>query len=306
MSETLLACDWGTTHLRAWVLGDNGEVLRRGDFPLGVSRLQPGEAAARFRDEVRPQLQAQTLPAILCGMVGSTLGWTVAPYLTCPADAAALRQALVEVEPGGAGVRIVPGLKCEGLDGAAEVMRGEETQAFGWLSLQPERRRGRQLVCHPGTHAKWMIIEDGAVSRFLTAMTGELFEVLRRHSVLRTDAEPDDEAAFDLGVSAAGGGEALSTRLFTVRTRTVAGDLAPEASASYLSGLLIGSEIGSMRRLLDLKPGADVALIGDPGLTHWYARALRARGLEPSLHHGDETAIAGLWSLHQGDHHDPR
>ena len=189
----LLACDWGTTNLRAWTLSDDGAITAHAEFPLGVGRLQPGEAAARFRDEVRPAMKAEGLPALLCGMIGSTLGWEVVPYRRCPVSLEDLAHALHAVEPD---VRIVPGVSAPGPTGASDVMRGEETQILGWAAMKPERARGRHLICHPGTHAKWALVEDGRLTRFVTAMTGELFAVLRKHSVLRTDDEPGDEAVF--------------------------------------------------------------------------------------------------------------
>ena len=102
----LLACDWGTTNLRAWTLDSAGAVVAQKDFPLGVSRLAPGETAERFESEVRPGLNAQSLPAILCGMIGSNLGWMAAPYADCPAGIEDLAGRLTTVAEG---VRIVPG-----------------------------------------------------------------------------------------------------------------------------------------------------------------------------------------------------
>jgi 2-dehydro-3-deoxygalactonokinase len=292
-----LACDWGTTNLRAWVVGEDGKVVRSRDFPLGVAKLAPGEAARRFRDEVRPGLVAEDLPAVLCGMIGSTLGWAVADYLPCPAGADDLRKALLRVEGGRYPVHIVPGLRCAGPAGASDVMRGEETQLIGWIARAEERQRGRWIVCHPGTHAKWIEIIDGRVNRFVTAMTGELFALLSKHSVLKTDAPADDAAAFDEGVVAAGDGGALASRLFSVRARVVS-DGKPEASAaSYLSGLLIGAEVASAPLLLDITPDTPVAIVGEPGLCRWYARALGHR--PHTLHDGDKAALAGLRALHQ-------
>jgi 2-dehydro-3-deoxygalactonokinase len=293
-APVLLACDWGTTNLRAWTLDAEGQVLADVDFPLGVSRLPQGEAARRFTDEVRPALQAQGLPAVLCGMIGSNLGWTEAPYVDCPAAAEDLFRALVEVEPG---VRIAPGLRCDGLAGAPDVMRGEEVQLFGWLAADPDRRTGRQVVCHPGTHAKWILVEDGRIIRFVTAMTGELFAVLRKHSVLKSPADPDDPAAFDAGLAAAGDGGALAARLFTARSRVVGQDASPDSTPAYLSGLLIGAEIASLPQLLGIGPDAPIALLGDPGLTRWYARALTAAGRRVSEHDGEAAAVAGLFAL---------
>jgi 2-dehydro-3-deoxygalactonokinase len=291
----LLACDWGTTNLRAWTLDATGAVVAARDLPLGVSKLAPGEAARRFEDEVRPALDARGLPAILCGMIGSDLGWRAAPYADCPAGFAELARRFVEVAPG---VRIVPGLRCQGLAGAPDVMRGEETQVLGWLAQNPERRLGRHLVCHPGTHAKWVVVEDGRIVRFLTAMTGELFAVLTRHSVLKTDALATVGAAFEAGLAAAGDGSALAARVFTARARVVGGDAPAASTASYLSGLLIGAEVASLPQLLG-QADAPVALLGDATLCELYQRALDRRGLATQTYDGEAAAVAGLFALHQ-------
>jgi 2-dehydro-3-deoxygalactonokinase len=298
--SAFLACDWGTTNLRAWVVDDHGRPLREREFPdLGVSRLKPGEAAERFVREVRPALGADDLPAILCGMAGSTLGWAVVPYEPAPVGLDQLAARLMRVEAPGPVVRIVPGVVGEGVAGAPEVMRGEETQALGWLAEDEARANGRWLVCHPGTHAKWIILAGGRLERFVTAMTGELYDVLRKHSVLKAEAGPVDEAAFALGLESAGEGDALSTRLFTVRSRVTAGGLDPGAAGSYLSGVLIGSEVAGAPRLLGVDRTAPIALVGDPKLCALYQTALERRGHPVARHDGDQAALAGLHALHR-------
>jgi 2-dehydro-3-deoxygalactonokinase len=292
-----LACDWGTTNLRAWVIGEDGAVSASREFPVGVAKLAPGEVERRFQDEVRPALDAEDLPALLCGMVGSTLGWVNVPYVDCPADLEALRRGLYRADEK---TRIVPGLRGPGLDGGVDVMRGEETQLFGWLADDPARATGRHVICHPGTHAKWALLENGRVTRFLTAMTGELFDVLTRHGVLKSDAKADDEAAFGDGVAAAGHGDALSARLFTTRARVVGGGMPAEAAPSYLSGLLIGAEIASLPRLLGLSEDEPITLLGDAKLCGWYLEALEQRGRRASLFDGDAAVLSGLRALQQG------
>lgn len=289
-----LACDWGTTNLRAWVVGKGGEVLASRDFELGVSKLGPGEARARFTDEVRPSLDAERLPAILCGMIGSNLGWRQVDYLPCPAGLEDLRRGLCAVVEG---VRIVPGLRGDGVAGAPDVMRGEETQVFGWLKQDEGRMRGRHLLCHPGTHAKWILIEDGRIVRFITAMTGELFAVLRKHSVLKSDAPAEDEAAFDAGFDAAEDGGALAARLFTARSRVTAGGEAAESTPSYLSGLLIGAEVASVPKLLGVALDHPIVLLGDERLCRWYGRALSRRGARSTTYDGEAAALAALTAL---------
>ena len=292
----LLACDWGTTQLRAWTLDARGGVVAARDFPLGVSKLSPGEVQDVFKTQVRPALGAERLPAVLCGMVGSALGWTVAPYAECPANMLDLASLMTRVADD---VWIVPGLRCGGVADAPDVMRGEETQVFGWIAGQPGRAVGRHLICHPGTHAKWILIEGGCVVRFVTAMTGELFAVLGRHSVLKSDAPADNDTAFDAGLDAAGDGGALAARLFTARARVVGGGATPESTPSYLSGLLIGAEVASVPALLGAAMG-EVVVLGDPHLCRLYRRALERRGVAVQTFDGSSAARAGLFSLRHG------
>ncbi|MFC3069503.1 2-dehydro-3-deoxygalactonokinase [Phenylobacterium soli] len=299
MAAALLACDWGTTNLRAWTLDEAGGVVAERDFDLGVSRLTPGEAGRRFQEEVQPALDAVGLPAILCGMVGSNLGWTSVPYVDCPAGLPELAGSLASVEAHAAWVRIVPGLRCEGLVGAPDVMRGEETQILGWVAQDPARARGRRVVCHPGTHAKWVLVEEGRIARFVTVMTGELFAVLSKHSVLKGEGGADDPAAFEAGLAAAGDGDALAARLFTARSRVVGGGAPAAGTPSYLSGLLIGAEVASAPRLLGLQGGEPVDLLGDARLCGFYRRALERRGLAVETFDGEAAARAGLFALYQ-------
>jgi 2-dehydro-3-deoxygalactonokinase len=229
--------------------------------------------------------------------VGSNLGWTVAPYADCPVGVEELARCLVAVEAHAAWARIVPGVRGEGISGEPDVMRGEETQLMGWLHLHPDRARGRQVVCHPGTHAKRMLVEDGRLVRFATAMTGELIAVLGRHSVLRNDAPADDDAAFAEGLEAAGDGAALAARLFTARARVVGGSRAAESTPSYLSGLLIGAEVASVPPLLGLSGREPVALLGDATLCALYEKALARRGVAYETFDGEAAAVAGLYAL---------
>jgi 2-dehydro-3-deoxygalactonokinase len=287
----LLAGDWGTTNLRVWALDAQASVLERREFPFGVAGLAKGEAAQLLETVVRPDFGAATLPVLLCGMAGSNLGLAPVPYLDCPARLEDLAGGLFAA---GEGVRIAPGLRCQGPFGAPDVMRGEETQILGLFSMT--RDPGRRLICLPGTHAKWALVEDGRVIRFVTAMTGELFAVLRDHSVLCGPDAPEDPAAFAAGLAAAGDGGALAARLFSTRARVVGGGAPATSAASYLSGLLIGAEVAALPGLLD---AADlpVTLVGAGALCGLYGQALARRGVAHQVFDGEAAALAGLSAL---------
>ncbi len=290
-----LAVDWGTTNLRAWRVDSQGEIVKSCALALGVSKIASGAAEQVFDQLIRPALSAQRLPALMCGMIGSNLGWRLAPYVDCPAGLDEIVQSLTTLERAPV-VRIVPGLRCQGITRAPDVMRGEETQLMGWAQLCGDAR-GSHLVCHPGTHSKWALMEGGRAVRFATAMTGELFDVLSTYSVLRGDGEANDPEAFQEGLEAAGDGQALATRLFSARARVVGGQSDAVATRSYLSGLLIGAEVAALRSIFDPAARASTWVLGATHLRWRYVQAFRRWGHEPMEIDGEKAAVAGLIAL---------
>ncbi len=291
----LIALDWGSTRLRAFLLGEGGTVLATRDSGDGASTLHGAEAFARALADLVGDWRADHpgLKLLACGMVGSQHGWREAPYVRCPADAAALAAQALALDDGPS---LIPGLVDD--TGQPDVMRGEETQIVGALALHPELAEEACLVL-PGTHSKWARVRGGRVTGFATHMTGELFALLRQHSVLNRlmpadGSSPASPEAFLKGVDAAREPGGLGHQLFAVRTLGLFKQLAPEQLPDYLSGLLIGHEIaseltGSLRHL---------ALVGDPALCARYAHALQHLG-RPAPLLLDNTAPAGLWRLSQ-------
>jgi 2-dehydro-3-deoxygalactonokinase len=240
-------------------------------------------------------------------MVGSSLGWIQAPYLPCPARPEQIAQACVELRDGL--VHIVPGLSCRNRLNAPDVLRGEETQILGALRLNPALSSGRHLLCLPGTHTKWVLVEDGCVREFLTAPTGELFEVLCEHSILVSDERQrqdlpaaTDGPAFDHGLMqiqrfpAAG----LLHRLFECRSRRLTGDLHSDEAMPLLSGMLIASDVqGAVRLFATSDARTTVQLIGATRLTALYARALVSQDCDTNVIDGSLASLNGLLQVHR-------
>ena len=290
----LVALDWGTTSLRAYLIGDDGVVLERRAEPLGILQVPERGFRAVF-DAVTADWRARdaALPMIASGMIGSAQGWIEAPYTSLPADAESVARSLVTVPQ--VGLRIVPGLAQRG--GTPDVMRGEETQLFGAMTGSSVLAGGGVAVL-PGTHSKWARVAEGRVVGFTTYMTGELYAVLARHSILGRLAPPtagdvEPGAAFARGVrharDASGG---LASVIFSARSSVLAGDLRAEDSLEYLSGMLIGDEVRSGLAAGD-RPRM---LIGEPALCARYAAAFAEFGVEEISVVGD-TAAAGLWEI---------
>ena len=294
----LIALDWGTSSLRAFLFGDAGVVLDSRAAPLGIMQVADGAFAAAFAEIAGEWLRAAPgLPALACGMIGSAQGWRQAPYCKGQTGLPELAAALVAVPSGmGVDLHIVPGIAME--VPRFDVMRGEETQIFGALSLHPGMTDAARLIL-PGTHSKWVAVQDGGIAAFQTYMTGELFAVLRNHSILGRPARdagtapPADHAAFAQGVAAARASPAgLAPLLFSARTLVLADTLPASASLDYLSGLLIGDEI---RCALDAGSGP-LALIGDPALCQTYLHGLAAFGITDARIIAGATE-AGLWQI---------
>jgi len=234
-------------------------------------------------------------------MVGSRNGWHEAPYATCPADPRSLRAAALRFAVEGHSVSIVPGLTCTNPLGAPDVMRGEETQILGAILSHPALSRGRHLLALPGTHTKWVALEDGSVRRFMTTPTGEFFALLRAHSTL-TKAAPDTQPATPAGFAAGvargrevQGRAGLLQTLFETRTRQLIDGMAAEDAVGFLSGLLIGGDVDGALACFG-KPER-VHLIGEPALAGLYAETLAGAGVASEMLDGTDCALAGLRAI---------
>ena len=265
----LIGIDWGSTNLRAFRFNDAGEVVERRSSPEGALRVQNRSFDKVLREKVGDWLEAGETRILLCGMVGSRQGWIEVKYVSCPAGIADLAAAAMEVPFPGAEVLIIPGVAGIDTCGVPEVMRGEETQVMGMA----QACKATGLACLPGTHSKWVRFTDGIIERFMTCMTGDVYAALRLNTVLgrtTTVNEAGNDEAFLRGVDRSADAGGLLHHLFGVRALTLMDQLKEDASASYLSGLLIGHEVRTA-----MPPKAHVHLVGDPQLCSLYAQAIQ-------------------------------
>lgn len=294
---TLIAIDWGTTAARAYALDGTGGIIAERSAPLGISQVAQGAFVGAFAS-LLGDWASLPVPRIASGMIGSRQGWIEAPYLECPAALHALASGLCRTPRGE--MSIVPGVICKDEAGVPDVMRGEETQILGAI----DSGRIEQLVLLPGTHSKWARVECGRITAFATWMTGELFAVLLKHSLLgrlaasRTDSMSHDDEAFDRGVRRGLEEPGLSHAIFGARTLALTGELEPTSIGDWLSGALIGHEIASAASRFG---GANMAsmrlqIVGSSDLTERYSRALRQAGIAAASG-PDDAASRGLFKI---------
>lgn len=283
-----IAVDWGTSNLRAWAMGPEG-VMAQAESDDGMGKLAQDQFEPALLRLIAPWMGAGLTTVIACGMVGARQGWSEAPYRAVPCTPVAPGAlAVVPTRDSRLVMRIVPGLQ---QPKPADVMRGEETQIAGALSLLPDFDG---VICLPGTHSKWAHVSAGEVVSFQTYMTGEMFALLSSQSVLRHGMAGNgwDQAAFDTGLAeAVSRPEKIAARLFTLRAEGLLHGLTPDAARARLSGLLIGIELAAARPYW---LGQDVVLVGAAALTASYARALASQGLTARTLDATACTLSGL------------
>lgn len=280
-----IAVDWGTTNRRAWRIAADGAVSASMEDDFGLLAVPAGgfpAAAAAIRQRLGDH------PMILAGMVGSNRGWHEVPYVPCPADAAALAEGIAWLEPRRTG--IVPGVSWRN-GRTADVMRGEEVQVLGAAALGEVPPDG--VVCHPGTHAKWIGLRSGRIATFRTMMTGELFNLIKNHSILapQLDGPVAASESFRAGVAAAMAGDDILSGLFRIRARHLLG-VADAQPASFASGLLIGSDVRAAMAGHDSTE--EVCLVGRADLCALYEVAMEMHGRAARIVDGAAAFLAGM------------
>jgi 2-dehydro-3-deoxygalactonokinase len=294
-----VAVDWGTSNLRAWGVAADGTISFARSSPEGMGRLTPDRFGGVLDSLLAPALpeHAASVDTLICGMAGARQGWIEAPYLEAPADLGGLAYGAVRPDSASPllAPRILPGV-CQKRPGAEDVMRGEETQLLGLGALLPGFSG---VAILPGTHSKWAYLAGRRIERFATVMTGELYELLKTHSVLRLSLGGEtDEAEQREGTSAglAAGIDSpqrLSSLLFKVRAGALLSGRSPAWSAGFLSGLLIGAEIGGHRDWIAAGQ-EEIPLIGGTALSAIYTEGLAMIGARGRPVDATEATLAGL------------
>lgn len=297
---TFLSCDWGTTSFRLRWIAD-GSVQKEFQNTMGCRTLMEqwersgnggkADRTALFEETVRTALEQSQeqerrafaeAPLIISGMASSSIGWKELPYAALPMslNGTGLRiEKLAWSKPEWLGDTFL----VSGVAGGEEMMRGEETEAIG-LMAQEETLPDQGTLLLPGTHSKHLRIDGGAIVEIKTYMTGELFEILARHSVLRASVETNetkpngtaDVAGFAEGVQCVrqrGAGAAL----FQTRVRHVLRGRPTVENAAFLSGVLIGGELCDL--FSEAKRGR-IFLGGAARLRDMYQRAMQVLEIE--------------------------
>jgi len=292
--KNLIALDWGTTSLRGYLLDGDGTIIEKVSSSHGILSIEGGrysEVLAGLLEGFRKKTKGY--PIIAAGMITSRQGWHETPYVECPASASALAAQLQPFITEAFGqIWFVPGVKQYHPE--PDIMRGEETQLAGL---------GEQVsttALLPGTHSKWVRVENGLITSFTTFMTGDLFSAVRHNTILKAVADAEwSDSSFQEGVRAgheqARQGKGLLSGLFQVRVKAILGLAQEAAHESYLSGLFVGTEIFDATQKGYIS-GQPLTIIGTNRLSELYARALNTCSIQ-AVNAPEDLAAQGLYTI---------
>jgi len=294
----VITVDWGTSSFRLSCIDTDKTVLASFQSDNGIANLSRSEMESFLVDQIsRLGPEFSSCPVVMCGMVGSAIGWQEVSYIPCPVDIRALAKGVTRLDCERINALIVPGASVVSSHGLPDRMRGEETQVAGWLTLATREEKDNSLLCLPGTHTKWVSVKRSTIEQFNTAVSGELFALLCEHSILLSGTQQIDSDAFETGVLVSRSSISLVHVLFSVRSKMLSGELKPYQGKSYLSGLIIGSDVNAA---IDANAGINtIHIVGSEVLNQHYAHALNILGIEAKLYNGDTVSSYGLLSVYE-------
>jgi len=282
--------DWGSTTFRAYRFDENGVLVAQISADKGIREIQP--PTAEHYEKVLFELIGSWLYegdiVLLSGMITSRTGWIETPYLSCPVDVTSIANCAQCIETQGIELRFLPGIKQE--NPAPDVMRGEELQLLGVADFN-----GSSTIILPGTHSKWATMKGSELAQFRTVMTGELFELISKNSLVGAvfSSQKFDENSFMEGVELGYETTTLVSDLFTLRSSVILEQANSNTQHSRLSGMLIGSEIREGLQMMDAC--SDIVLVGAESLCLLYQRALTHIGKNARL----STGVAAVEGFQQ-------
>lgn len=281
--KSFISVDWGTSNLRIrYVSLPTLHTIEEVVFPKGIKFIyqdcleQKADRKTFFLKFLEEQLQNfskeidSSIEIVISGMASSSIGLQELPYADLPFDytGTSLYKEQIENTVFQNPITLISGVKSE-----ADVMRGEEIEIVGLLE-----ENETCVYVLPGTHSKHIYCEGGKVLNFATFMTGELFEVILKHTILTNSLEKSSInnnrlAAFDKGIAAAVKGISLLNELFKIRAYDLFGTQSAPDNFYFLSGLLIGEELKTLQGKTKIK------LCAGGNLFELYNRGITALGL---------------------------
>ena len=224
---------------------------------------------------------------IASGMVGAKQGWIEVPYINSPCDIRNVNFKTFKILDD-ANIHILSGVS---QFNPSDVMRGEETQIAGFLLNNVDFNGS---ICLPGTHSKWVNMNSYNIQEFTTFLTGELYEIVKKYSILNhslNTTELDDEIVKSSAKLIIENPSFITNKLFEIRADNLLKNSNQTSNNSKLVGYLLGIELSGSRTYWEDK---DLVIIGSSNLNKYYELILNGRSNSIRLFNSSDMALNGL------------
>jgi len=296
-----VAVDWGSTALRAWLIGEAGEILAQHSSDQGVFSLEAKDFESTLLTVCGEWLgDAPDTPIIMAGMIGSRSGWQETAYQQCPVKAETLGENLLALtNTSKLNLFVIPGIKTNSPSGSADVMRGEEVQIIGALAALHASPDSNALICLPGTHSKWAQTHQQEITNFSTFFTGEMYSLLGEFSSIGAIMNGDefDETSFREGLAYSRQAGGFLHHIFSARARLLTDTWSGGSLSAYLSGIAIGHEFQGAKTLYPKQ--STLYLIGNSHLQSLYQIAASEFGFKANSLDAADAIIQGIAHIAQ-------
>lgn len=292
LKENIILIDWGTTNVRAFLVDSlSGDVVDRRQNDKGIKYVPAGGYPEVYAELTYGWLDTAKF-TLMAGMVGSANGWEEAAYVPLPASPLKVSEH-IHTLLSAKDVYIVGGLCCAGIDNTYDVLRGEEVQIIGLLAkLQQEKK----LVCLPGTHSKWLEVdENNIIDSFTTVMSGDFFSAVCTSTIMAMMLDTPQvfsQVEFTRGVELSARPGGIMAHMFKVRGALLFNQIKPEHIESMISGIVIGSEINSMKEVYDTN--TTIHVVATKALAEKYSQAFDILEIAHQVHGGDTLSLEGM------------
>ena len=282
-----VALDWGTSNFRAYLM-DNNHIIDQVSTQEGMKFVDQNEFKKTLIKNIDAWNNKFDIKVVIAsGMVGAKQGWIEVPYINSPCDIRNLNFK---------SLKILDDVKIHILSGVSQfnpsdVMRGEETQIAGFLLNNIDFNGS---ICLPGTHSKWVNLNSYNIQEFTTFLTGELYEIVKKYSILNhslNTAELDDEIVKSAAKLIIENPSFISNKLFEIRAENLLKNSSQISNNSKLVGYLLGIELSGSRNYWEDK---DLVIIGSSNLNKYYELILNGRSNSIQLFNSSDMALNGL------------
>ena len=282
-----VALDWGTSNFRAYLM-ENNNVIDQVSTQEGMKFVDQKEFENTLVKNITPWKKKFDINIVIAsGMVGAKQGWIEVPYIKSPCDIRNLNFKTLNILDD-INVHILSGVS---QSNPSDVMRGEETQIAGFL-LNNIAFNGS--ICLPGTHSKWVNLKSYNIDEFTTYLTGELYEIVKKYSILKHSLNTtrlEDEIVKSAANLIIENPSFISNKLFEIRAENLLKNSNQTSNNSKLVGYLLGIELSGSKTYWEDK---DLVIIGSSNLNKYYELILNGRSKSIQLFNSNDMVLNGL------------